>query len=329
VSNAASCTRHAWHCFEVQQIEQFRNAVFGADLDAMQMAGPNLGGSLAFTASNGVIFSSGRIEGEVALHGLPSQDAITFLVNLRAGQGFLLLLNETRAGDVAFVPPGDNLDVHFAPGALYLAATISVQRLAQEAAVDGVIPERRTIPNCICLYRDAITHASLDWARSRIMRIHHGGSLADDELSKLEDILLRAAIRCLGETPEKADERMKLVRYGKIVQRAHGYVMWNLSSAITMPAIAANAATSPRTLIRAFVEILNVTPHVYVRLLRLNRIRRDLVSNTVTVRSISMIAQQWGINETGRLSGWYRDLFGESPSRTLARDRARIPSATF
>jgi hypothetical protein len=30
------------------------------------------------------------------------------------------------------------------------------------------------------------------------------------------------------------------------------------------------------------------------------------------------VANEWGISELGRLAGWYRELFGELPSETLA-----------
>jgi hypothetical protein len=62
---AASSSCEAWRRFPVRRIEDLRNAVLGADLEAMQMAGPPPSGSLAFRASRGIVFSTGLIDGKV------------------------------------------------------------------------------------------------------------------------------------------------------------------------------------------------------------------------------------------------------------------------
>ena len=65
-----------WQRFPLQDIEGLRNAVLGADLDAVQMAGRKIGGSLAFSTYDGVILSSGFIAGNamarVSCRTLPS-----------------------------------------------------------------------------------------------------------------------------------------------------------------------------------------------------------------------------------------------------------------
>jgi AraC-like DNA-binding protein len=109
--------------------------------------------------------------------------------------------------------------------------------------------------------------------------------------------------------------------FGKIVARARGYILENLSEPISVDDIAAAAYTSRRTLFRAFADILDDTPHTYVRRLRLHRIRHDLASEAERACTIALIANQWGISDLGRMSGWYRELFGERPSETLAQLR--------
>jgi hypothetical protein len=48
-----------WHRFDIRPIEDQGNAVLGAELEAVQMAGPRIGGSLAFAARDGIVFGSG------------------------------------------------------------------------------------------------------------------------------------------------------------------------------------------------------------------------------------------------------------------------------
>src|SRR5262245_39377015 len=127
-----------WHRFDIRQVEDLANSVLGADLEVIQMAGPRVRGSLAFAASDGVTFSSGLIQGNVAVSGPLSHDAITIGVGLRVGPGSRQWLNAVGNGDVGVYLPGDEQDGLFMKGTLYIAATLSAGRLEEEAAREGL-----------------------------------------------------------------------------------------------------------------------------------------------------------------------------------------------
>jgi transcriptional regulator GlxA family with amidase domain len=133
--------------------------------------------------------------------------------------------------------------------------------------------------------------------------------------------LLSALIDHLGRQPVESGLRLGPNGHARIVQRARTYIEEHLADPISLDAIAMAAGTSTRTLNRAFADILGDTPQAYVRRLRLHRIRAALADDAEAVCTITLIANQWGIGETGRLSGRYRELFGELPSETLARSR--------
>ena len=82
---------------------------------------------------------------------------------------------------------------------------------------------------------------------------------------------------------------------------------------------AANA--SARVLQYAFLEFSGMTPKTFLRIHRLTRARRMLLSGEAG--SVKEAAYACGFVELGRFSGHYRELFGEMPSGTL---RGRIAS---
>jgi len=129
--------------------------------------------------------------------------------------------------------------------------------------------------------------------------------------------MLRAILLHYTRLPNIGEGRLPLVGQAKIVHAARDYIRQHLTSAISVDDIANATDTSPRTLFRAFSDVLGDTPHDYVRRLRLHGIRRALLSTeTITV---SLAAQNWGMaGDLGRLSKNYRELFGEYPSSTLA-----------
>ena len=77
------------------------------------------------------------------------------------------------------------------------------------------------------------------------------------------------------------------------------------------------ANLSERSLQYGFKEYLGITPVRYLRLLRLNRVRRDLLISDPKEDRVVDVALNWGFVELGRFAGEYRKLFQELPSSTL------------
>lgn len=304
----------SWQHFDVRQIEDFANAVLGAELDVVQMPGPRICGSLAFAARRGIVFSSGRIDSHIALSGSLSTDAITIGIGLRFGPNSRLWLNPAHEGDIGVVLPGDRHDASLTSGSLYVTAALSKQRLTIESRRYGVTLDRRLILRT-GLHPHPMVGASLASLTRQVARLHRstaGVAISSD----VDDVVLRAVIEHCAHDPRVAwsqdrgpirDSRIRIVRH------ARDYINQHLAAGLTLDSVARAAGTSCRTLSRAFVEVLNDTPCDYVRRLRLHRIRRDLLSGAMP---IARVAATWGMHEPGRMSGWYFEMFGESPSAT-------------
>jgi hypothetical protein len=71
----------------IGRIEDLSNAVLGARLEAMQMSHAPLMGSLAFSESGGVVYSSGQIDGRITLSGTLSETMVTLGTGLLIAPG--------------------------------------------------------------------------------------------------------------------------------------------------------------------------------------------------------------------------------------------------
>jgi len=89
--------------------------------------------------------------------------------------------------------------------------------------------------------------------------------------------------------------------------------------AVRIAELAKRAGVSPRTVERAFLRT-GCTPLEYLRGVRLDRVRRQLVEPTATL-TVAEAAAAAGFRQLGRFAGEYRLHFGELPSQTLARSR--------
>ncbi len=74
---------------------------------------------------------------------------------------------------------------------------------------------------------------------------------------------------------------------------------------------------SQRTLQYSFKTLLGLTPVNYLRILRLNRARRQLKNPVSSKVTVTDIATRWGFWHLGKFSRDYMTMFAELPSTTL------------
>jgi AraC family ethanolamine operon transcriptional activator len=77
--------------------------------------------------------------------------------------------------------------------------------------------------------------------------------------------------------------------------------------------------SSVRTLRRAFVEQLGLSPKAYLQAKRLNGVYRELRSTETGGIRVNEVASRWGFWHMGQLASDYRKMFDELPTETLNR----------
>ncbi|MGR8918045.1 MAG: helix-turn-helix domain-containing protein [Gammaproteobacteria bacterium] len=87
----------------------------------------------------------------------------------------------------------------------------------------------------------------------------------------------------------------------------------------TIPEVAEAIGVSQRSLEYAFKDAFGIPPVRYFRYLRMNKLRRYLLSADPACTTVTRTAARMGFTELGRLSGEYRRLFAETPVQTLKR----------
>lgn len=99
------------------------------------------------------------------------------------------------------------------------------------------------------------------------------------------------------------------------VKRAIDYIHANLHLPITAEQLVAAAGVPGRTLYAHFRHATGLAPLAYVRKVRYERVRQELLTGTDA--HLTMVATRWGFEHMGRFAQGYRALFGERPSETL------------
>jgi len=310
-----------WQRFPFTQSEKLGNAIFGGGLEAVQLSGPDFGGSLAYHARDGIVFSSGLVLGKVEIRGRLPQDTFTFglIVQAESGSGFWL--NRVPDGTVGVLAPGSDVDAILTCPTLYITASLTREHLERKlAALCPSLPPDTFGEGAFRL--SPLDSIALSRIRQDILRIHNsrgdilGCGIGADMLSSVLKGLASEGRPARIEYP--ADGRAHTAHL------AREFIRDNLTSNLTTQMIAAAAGVPARSLYRAFPEVIGETPQSYLRKLRLNRIRCTLLGASEGATTVKSAARRWRVDhDLGRLSGRYLSLFGELPSETISRCHAR------
>ncbi|MCK8105313.1 helix-turn-helix domain-containing protein [Pseudoalteromonas sp. 2CM41L] len=104
-----------------------------------------------------------------------------------------------------------------------------------------------------------------------------------------------------------------------VVDKVKEYVAANPQKTITITELCELTFVSRRKLQYSFESILGINPLRFLRLTRLNNVRRELKVVGQT-KPISIIAANWGFWHAGQFTKDYTQLFGENPSQTIANN---------
>jgi AraC-like DNA-binding protein len=309
-----------WTRIPIASVEDLSDAVLGAGLEVTQMSRAPVRASLAFaTLDGGITCSTGYIGGRIAFTGPLSANMVTLGVGLVMGPGTRHWLNEAPTGAAGVFLPGDEHDSLYTPGSLYAVVTLSSERLEEIAAQHDLVLDAKTLGGTGIDAKKRFSDPDIARLRMRFERIH-AGHLADASNARMVGMqLLDSLIAHFARVPGFQIGGIDPRGLARIVARARAFIHANLDHPLSVDKIANAAATSQRTLHRAFQIVLDETPYSYVQKLRLHRIRHELVTDAELACTIASVAHRWNIPQLGRLAAWYRDLFGELPSQTLAR----------
>lgn len=134
----------------------------------------------------------------------------------------------------------------------------------------------------------------------------------------IEKDVLPLLINALKPREDEIDQLRPYPR-AEIVQAAQEFMETNLQRPLTLEDICQAVYTSRRSLHYGFQDMFGMGPMAFLKVLRLHAIRRILLNAEPTSLKVTELARAQGFHSLGHFSRDYKQLFGESPSQTLAR----------
>ena len=227
--------------------------------------------------------------------------------------------NEGTGNHIVVFPPNDEFDCVSHAGFHGDTVSISQDRLRSVADVMGVPDLLETLP---C--HQAIIEADplrVEAVRQSLTGTHtsvaaaHDGHLIRPACAEADFEIVAALVAALATSRNSGSHVEEPALRTKAVQLALDYIEDHADEPPTIEKICRASGTSWRTLNYAFRDQFGVTPKQYLQMVRLQRVRRDLLRSDPDA-PISETAAKWGFWHMGAFAADYRRQFGELPSET-------------
>lgn len=155
-------------------------------------------------------------------------------------------------------------------------------------------------------------------------------ALADNDListpereAQFEQAMLEELLGLFADPTCDRNQRHKSSMRNFVVEKCHRLTVSDAYSAPSVIDLCQRLRISRRTMQNSFRSVAETTPLNYLRSIRLNGTRRELMSTAPSELSIGDAAARWGFFHLSHFAADYQELFGELPSHTQ-RSRPRV-----
>lgn len=238
-----------------------------------------------------------------------------------AQQGQARVWGQTMACDALFtMGSGDEFDLVAPPGLDIVGLAFPQRAFARAAAeLEGHDVEQRLQARHLLALPPATMAKMQGYCREIFHRLDEddSGLMSPHARRVLGDALLDRLLEALAAADSTPLATFTTVVRRELVRRAREFVLSRPADPVTVVELCRTLKVSRRTLQYCFQEVLGVSPNQYLRVIRLNGMRRDLRRARTGEDSVSDVAARWGFWHLSSCAADYRKLFGELPSVTL------------
>lgn len=178
--------------------------------------------------------------------------------------------------------------------------------------------------------RSALAGGAIDVAPAAMARLRRvldalaarAGSASVEEPAATPIWASHLAVDALGEAVEAGGsvrEALGQVSASALVARCHRIVLAAGDAPPSIEALCLRLRVSRRTLQNSFLAVAGTTPLHYLRSLRLNAVRRQLLAAGPVTAPVTQAALARGFGHLGHFAADYKALFLESPSDSVGR----------
>jgi AraC-like DNA-binding protein len=231
---------------------------------------------------------------------------------------------EADEGSFFVLQGGEEFMFHMPNGMDLLAITFDREAFEQAVASAPQPDEVQTLLKQPVLQ---IPPSRLGESRRRLLGLFERALMSADVSAPEKERWLEGALMAELVDLLSAPECDKRQRHGSspgsyIVEKCHRLTMDDRLNPPSVIDLCQRLRVSRRSVQNGFRSVAETTAVNYIRCIRLNGVRRALMSTSSTEESIGDAAARWGFYHLSHFAADYQQLFGELPSQTRRADGA-------
>ena len=244
------------------------------------------------------------------------------LACMLAGKGDVFVQGRRQTTDVAMAVHAADVDTCTPSGCVLAGLVFDAALLADVALLPGEIEHLLDAPRMLAMHLSAQQGASLRALLRDALETAPLCTGSPAAHQHLRDDLLLKAVEVLSQG--LIDDDVTLRTRKKVVDSARDVLLASVHELPSLLEVSKQLGVSPRKLAYCFEDVLGMSPARYVKILRLNAVRRELRSVDSTGTTIYDVAARWGFWHFGHFSADYKRMFAELPSETLRVGRSAL-----
>ncbi|MFQ6591038.1 MULTISPECIES: helix-turn-helix domain-containing protein [Pseudomonas] len=306
------------HAANVQQWNQ----------DYSQLTAGSTESSLMQLTTGGCHVFLEQINQRVVQHGVAPRGKMCFAVPINIPGAMRMQGREVDDSSLFFLRGGEEFMFHMPMGMQLLSITFErelfEQALAQTAwAKDvGLLLRQPVIRVSSQRFAEARRRLLAVFAQAMTSTAHDSVQEQQDD-EALEESMLGELVQLMTDPACDKLQRTTSSTRSFIVEKCHRMATAGQFDVPSVFELCERLQVSRRTVQNSFRAVAETTPLNYLRCVRLNGVRRTLMSTQAAHLSIGNAAAQWGFYHLSHFAAEYHALFAELPSQT---SRAAISS---
>jgi AraC-like DNA-binding protein len=289
--------------------------------DYSQLTAGSTESSLMQLSTAGVHVFLEQINQRVVQHGVAPRGKMCFAVPITTPGSIRMQGREADDSSLFFLQGGEEFMFHMPMGMELLSITFErelfEQALAQTASAKEVSQLLRqpvirvSAPRfadarrrLLAMFSQALVYEELDSTRDR-----------ERELA-FEQAMLGELLQLMTDPACDKQQRTTSSTRSFIVEKCHRLATSEMIDVPSVIELCQRLQVSRRTVQNSFRAVAETTPLNYLRSVRLNGVRRTLMSTRASQLSIGDAAAQWGFFHLSHFAAEYQELFAELPSHT-------------
>jgi len=299
--------------------------------DYSQLTAGSAESSLTQLTTAGCHLFREQINQRVVQHGVAPKGKMCFAVPITVSGSVRMQGREVDDNSLFFLHGGEEFMFHMPTGMELLSITFErelfEQALAQTVCAKEVSLLLRQPVIRVSAQRFAVARRRLLALFSQALENEELDSTRDQEREgALEQAMLGELLQLMIDPACDKQQRISSSTHSFIVEKCHRLATAEQSHVPSVIELCQRLKISRRTVQNSFHSITEMTPLNYLRCLRLNGVRRTLMSTHASRLLIGDAAAQWGFYHLSHFAAQYHELFAELPSHT---PRAAIFSGAY